>query len=157
MTLHRNTNVDNPAILKLILEQTQKLKEQTGLPIIFSIHPRTEKMIDRFELRLLLKDFVIMKPLSYLNTIKHINWAELIITDSWWIQEECCVLKKKCIIVRDSTERQYYWSLLRRWDMIKTKQQLDEIDEKNIINIFNPIKHTNISKEILSLIIEYGE
>jgi hypothetical protein len=41
--------------------------------------------------------------------------------------------------------------------MIKTKQQLDEIDEKNIINIFNPIKHTNISKEILSLIIEYGE
>lgn len=157
MTLHRDTNVDNKETLQIILEQVWVLKKKIWLPIIFSMHPRTEKMIDKFWLSYLLKDFVINKPMSYEDTIKHINWAEIVITDSWWIQEECCVLKKKCIILRDSTERWYIGSVLRKGNLLKAKEKLDEINPEEIKNIFNPCKYRNISKEILDIIVnDYG-
>lgn len=153
MTLHRDTNVDNKEILQNILEQVNVLRVDIWLPVIFSMHPRTEKMIEKFWLGYLTKEFVINKPMSYENTIKHINWAELVITDSGGIQEECCVLKKKCIILRDSTERQYIGSLLWKWDILKAKNELKNIKEEEIKNIFNPMKYKNISREILEIII----
>lgn len=152
MTLHRDTNVDNPELLKQILKQIIELKKNTWLNIIFSLHPRTEKMIDKFDLRYLLNEFIVNKPMSYNETIKRISWATYIVTDSWWIQEECCVLKKKCIILRDSTERAYNWSVLWKWDIIKAKDLLNKISDENIENIFNPMKYKSISKEILSII-----
>lgn len=153
MTLHRDTNVDNPDILKNILEQVIELKSLTWLPVIFSIHPRTEKMIDKFDLRYLLDKFIVNKPMTYEETIRNINWAEYVITDSGWIQEECCVLKKKCIIMRDSTERAYKGSVLWKWNILKAKERLDKIDIEEIKNIFNPMEYKNISKQILSLIL----
>jgi len=152
MTLHRDTNVDNEVLLKDILEQTIQLKKDTWLPIILSLHPRTEKMIDKFWYRKFLDEFIVNRPMTYFDTVRHINWAEFIITDSGWVQEECCIMKKKCIIVRDSTERPYMWSVLWENNLMKSKEQLDVINEDHIINIFNPMKYKSISKEILSII-----
>lgn len=154
MTLHRDTNTDNEDILKDILEQAIQLKKKTWLPIIFSLHPRTEKMIDKFWFRYLLDEFIVNKPMTYLDTLRHINWASYILTDSGWIQEECCVLKKKCIILRDSTERAYVGSVLWKWNILKAKERLDDISPNEIKNIFNPNKHKNISKEILQIILD---
>jgi len=57
----------------------------------------------------------IIEPVWYIENIKYMLWAEIIITDSWWIQEESCILKKKCIILRDNTERpeamEVWWSV----------------------------------------------
>lgn len=146
MTLHRNTNVDSEINLRNIIQQVKWLWKK----IIFSCHPRTMKMIESFEIDMW--EIVIVPPMTYQETIWHIYNADYIITDSWGIQEECCILRKKCIIMRDSTERPYKGSILWKWDL---KEAEDNIKNVNIWkqNPFNPNNSMNISSEILNLIV----
>jgi len=156
MTLHRDSNVDDKEVFEKILSDLVKFQNATKIPIIFSVHPRTIKMINLFWLNRLTDMFVLKEPLSYSDTIRHISWAEFIITDSGGIQEECCILKKKCVIMRDSTERAYIGSVLRKWDLFKAIAKLNKIDSSKIKNIFNPMKYKSISKKILSIILANG-
>ena len=153
MTLHRDTNVDDKHILENILRQVIALKKKTWFNVLFSMHPRTKKRIEEFRLERLLDDLTILEPIPYSTTIKHINWAEVILTDSGGIQEESCILKKKCITLRDSTERWYIGSILWDWDILEAYSQIEKVNKDKIVNIFNPMKYKCIAKEILSLII----
>lgn len=155
MTLHRDTNTDNEDILKDILQQCIELKKKTWLPIIFSLHPRTEKMIDKFWFRYLLDEFVVNKPMTYIDTLRHINLASYIVTDSGWICEESSILWKKTIILRTSTERPYNWWILWKWNLLKAKEKLNKIKDSDITNPFNPCKSKNISKDILKIILTW--
>jgi UDP-N-acetylglucosamine 2-epimerase (non-hydrolysing) len=46
LTLHRPSNVDDPNVLRSILEALGEIAVE--LPIIFPIHPRTRKMVEQF-------------------------------------------------------------------------------------------------------------
>ena len=87
MTMHRQENVDHEDNLRMILQQIGKLKDQ----ILFFIHPRTQKRIDQFEIKLP-DNIKTRKPLPYANNIDAIRQSKYVITDSGGIQEECCVL-----------------------------------------------------------------
>ena len=110
MTMHRPSNVDNKEKWMSILEKINKLDKR----ITFACHPRT---LNKLWLRYgrLMSNINIIEPVWYIENIKYMLWAEIIITDSWWIQEESCILKKKCIILRDNTERpeamEVWWSV----------------------------------------------
>lgn len=105
LTLHRAENVDNKMRLKNILEGLNGLIEKYGLPIIFPIHPRTKKMIEKFKLKKYLKKLTVINPFGYLDFINLEENAKLILTDSGGVQEEACILKVPCITMRDNTER----------------------------------------------------
>lgn len=109
LTLHRPSNVDNPEILKNILTSLHEASSQ--IPIIFPIHPRTEKIVNQFNLEKLFSKtekptgLWITKPLGYLEFL-HLNMnALMVITDSGGLQEETTVLGVPCITLRDNTER----------------------------------------------------
>ena len=48
MTLHRDSNVDDKEVFEKILSDLVKFQNATKIPIIFSVHPRTIKMINLF-------------------------------------------------------------------------------------------------------------
>jgi UDP-N-acetylglucosamine 2-epimerase (non-hydrolysing) len=103
VTLHRQENVDNKNRFKGILEALTSIHEEHGMPLVFPVHPRTEKMIESFGLKL--KGYQLIKPLGFLEFLQLESHARLALTDSGGVQEETCILNVPCVTIRDSTER----------------------------------------------------
>ena len=103
VTVHRAENVDVKKNLAGILEGLEGVHRETGLPIIFPIHPRTGKMMTKFNLTA--PSITLTKPLGYLEFLHLESQARLIITDSGGLQEESCVLGVPCVTLRENTER----------------------------------------------------
>ena len=105
VTLHRPSNVDDPAQLKGLLEALSSVSEK--LPLVFAMHPRTRARLQSEGLAAILKSerILLTPPLSYLATLGMMRGARLVITDSGGIQEETTALGVPCLTVRDNTER----------------------------------------------------
>ncbi len=104
LTAHRQENVDKKERLKGILEGLKLVYRKFNLPIIYPIHPRTKKMIQKFNLKIP-KGTKIIKPVGYLDFLQLEAKAKLVLTDSGGIQEETCILKVPCLTLRNNTER----------------------------------------------------
>jgi UDP-N-acetylglucosamine 2-epimerase (non-hydrolysing) len=106
-TLHRPSNVDEPAALERLLGA---LAEVSGrLPVVFPIHPRTRARLSadpalraRAEGARGLK---LTEPIGYLDFLALTANARLVMTDSGGIQEETTALGVPCLTVRHNTER----------------------------------------------------
>lgn len=100
-TIHRASNTDNIENLRNIIETFQELNEN----IIFPVHPRTEKLLKSHGLYDSLSSSVkLIKPLGFLDFIKLINHAKMILTDSGGVQKEAYILKVPCVTLRENTE-----------------------------------------------------
>ena len=102
LTMHRPANVDDPAVLKAMLGNLQRVAKD--LPMLFPVHPRTKKAIDALGLPAF-KGITMVEPVGYLDMLRLMQQAKLILTDSGGIQEEACILKVPCITLRENTER----------------------------------------------------
>ena len=104
MTLHRPSNVDDPVVLRGILEAVQEISET--VPVIFPIHPRTSARIREFELDNLVHGGVrLTDPLGYLEFLNLTSNAKFVLTDSGGLQEETTILGVPCLTLRHNTER----------------------------------------------------
>jgi len=104
LTLHRQENVDSKMICSSILQGIQGVSRDLKLPIIFPIHPRTVKMLDKFKLKIPLGVQTI-EPVGFLDFLWLEANARLAMTDSGGVQEETCILKVPCVTLRNNTER----------------------------------------------------
>lgn len=100
-TLHRPENVDRADDLRRILTDLAALP----VPVMFPIHPRTAKNVERFGLTALLDPLHILPPLLPSDFLALAKEARIIVSDSGGVQEEVSVLKKRVVVVRRSTER----------------------------------------------------
>jgi UDP-N-acetylglucosamine 2-epimerase (non-hydrolysing) len=106
LTLHRPGNVDDPKVLSGIVEVMVELSRE--LPVIWPIHPRSTKMLERSGLLDRINcnpDFKLIDPLGYLDMLTLTRRARLILTDSGGLQEEATVLGVPCVTLRQNTER----------------------------------------------------
>ncbi len=116
VTLHRPSNVDDPMVFRGILDAL--LTVCRTLPLIFPVHPRTFAHITKFglaaECPLLgagepIKDpqsgLYCIEPLGYLDFLRLMSQARIVLTDSGGIQEETTVLGVPCVTLRKNTER----------------------------------------------------
>ncbi len=104
LTAHRQENVDFKERFKGILKGVQLVYDTFKLPIIYPIHPRAKKMLDKFQFSIP-AGLVVIKPLGYLDFLKLESSTKVILTDSGGVQEEACVLGVPCVTLRDNTER----------------------------------------------------
>lgn len=105
LTTHRPSNVDSQENLQKIINSLNKISQKYNYPIYFPIHPRTQKQLELFNIKLDSSIFKILPPVGYLEMLALEKSAQLIFTDSGGIQEEACILKVPCITLRDNTER----------------------------------------------------
>jgi UDP-N-acetylglucosamine 2-epimerase (non-hydrolysing) len=106
VTIHRPSNVDDPAVLRELCAVLERVS--ASIPLIFPVHPRTRQRIAgdgllseaQGEPRLFLPD-----PLGYLAFMNLVFNARLVITDSGGIQEETTYLGIPCLTLRENTER----------------------------------------------------
>ena len=154
LTCHRPSNTDNDKNFESIIETISEITENNGVSCVFPMHPRLKSRklyVQKF------KNIIISEPLGYLDLLMLQKGARMIFTDSGGIQEESCILQKKCVILRTSTERPETVNVggaLFLEDISK-----DEIKDKYNILIKkgvdwrNPFGDGNAYKKILKIIL----
>lgn len=100
-TIHRPENTDDPRRLGRVLAALGGL----DLPVVLSLHPRTLACIKRFDLDYLLDTIRVVGPLDHPTFLGLARHARLLVSDSGGVQEECTVLKRPLVVLRNSTER----------------------------------------------------
>lgn len=106
VTLHRPSNVDNPESLKKILRILDIIQQK--IQVVFPIHPRSMKMIEKFGYQSRMESMRHLKlidPIGYIDFLSLMSQAKAVVSDSGGLQEESTYLGIPCLTMRDNTER----------------------------------------------------
>jgi UDP-N-acetylglucosamine 2-epimerase (non-hydrolysing) len=105
VTLHRPSNVDDPAQLLALVEAL--IRVQRRLPLVFPVHPRTAQRLKDGGLtgRIEAAGVKLIEPASYIRFMSLVTEAAAVITDSGGVQEETTYLGIPCLTLRENTER----------------------------------------------------
>jgi UDP-N-acetylglucosamine 2-epimerase (non-hydrolysing) len=105
VTLHRPSNVDEPATLQALLGILGEVSQR--LPLIWPMHPRTRAGIERAGFAPLLANprLISLPPQGYLEMVGLLSRAAVVLTDSGGVQEESTALGVPCLTMRANTER----------------------------------------------------
>jgi UDP-N-acetylglucosamine 2-epimerase (non-hydrolysing) len=101
VTLHRPSNVDDPARLARIVTALRAMS--ANHPVVLAAHPRTRRAI--VESRLDVGAVRLLDPLPYTDLLALMSEAHAVVTDSGGVQEETTVLGVPCFTLRPNTER----------------------------------------------------
>lgn len=101
-TMHRPSNVDDPASARRVVTMLNAVADQVAL--VLPLHPRGRPILETAGLRSS-EDLLVIDPLGYVDFLSLVNGAALVVTDSGGIQEETTVLGVPCLTVRPNTER----------------------------------------------------
>src|SRR4029079_11102233 len=121
LTMHRQENVDEPESLERLRKHLSGIKQK----IVFPIHPRTKKNLEKYDIKF--PDNVIgIDAVGYLEFLYLLKNCNLVLTDSGGVTEEAVILKKPCITLRHSTAR---------WETILTRANtLFPLDRKDSLS-----------------------
>ncbi|UCE45673.1 MAG: UDP-N-acetylglucosamine 2-epimerase (non-hydrolyzing) [Methanobacteriota archaeon] len=105
-TFHRAENVDDPAILRSIVDVLMN----SPVPMVLPLHPRTDARLREESLKKTVEqsdNVVLLPPVGYFDMLALMKKSAFIITDSGGIQEEATspAVRKRVFVMRKSTER----------------------------------------------------
>ena len=163
LTLHRGENVDNPERLENIVEALLELDDIT---VVFPIHPRTLKNLNKFGFYDKLESaphIKLTKPIGYLDFLLLLSKSKFVMTDSGGLQEEAITLNVPCMTLRYNTERpetvKADGNILVGAEKEKILKIYKQISAKTDIynkmkNAKNPYGNGKASENILKVILE---
>lgn len=137
LTCHRPSNTDDGQNFESIIKAIDTLAKKEGVRCVFPMHPRLnskKEYVRKFS------SMVISDPLGYIDLLMLQKGAKMIFTDSGGIQEESCVMEKKCVILRTNTERSETVE-------IGGASILKEITEEEIVTVYQNLIDKSISWE----------
>lgn len=104
VSCHREENVNSPHNLGRLISILNTLVDLYQLPIVFSTHPRTRKVLsdNKYTISSLVK---FEKPFGYFDYIHLQQNAFVVLSDSGTISEEASILGFKALNIRESHER----------------------------------------------------
>ncbi len=105
ITTHRPSNVDDPVQLEMLLKVFDYISQYRK--VVFPIHPRTLKNIEKFNLQKYIKNnnIIFLEPQGYIDFLQLMRNSDFVLTDSGGIQEETTAIKIPCLTLRTTTER----------------------------------------------------
>ena len=106
LTLHRASNVDERSRLAGMVDAVETILRE--LPVVWPLHPRCRAALAGFDLERrvsAMPGLRVTAPLGYLDFVKLMGGARVVLTDSGGVQEETTVLHVPCLTLRENTER----------------------------------------------------
>lgn len=101
VTVHRPVNTTGEALRSLLRELEAVARD--CLPLVFPVHPRTRAVLEELGYRPG-EGLQLTEPMPYLDNIRLIESAAIVITDSGGMQKEAAFLETPCLTMRDETE-----------------------------------------------------
>jgi len=162
-SVHREENVDNKKNLESIFNSIIKLRKKLKVNVIFSAHPRIQKRIKEFKLKLD-KYIDFYKPFGFFDYAKLMKSAKIVLSDSGSITEETSILSIPSVNLRSSNERQEGMEcgisimsglnsrdILNAVDIIINNKKIDEFDNR----IYPDYAISDVSDTVAKIIQSY--
>ncbi len=106
VTMHRAENVDFEDRLRSLIGSLDALQREYDLPVVCSTHPRTQAVMERFQINTTANSQIrFLPPFGLFDFIALERNAFCVLSDSGTVQEECCVFQVPNVTIRDVTER----------------------------------------------------
>jgi len=104
VSAHREENVTSKKDLSQLINSLNSLALLYGFPIIFSTHPRTKNMIEKFKLKT--ENLIVFsKPFGFFDYVNLQVNSLVTLSDSGTISEESSILNFRALNLRVSHER----------------------------------------------------
>ena len=160
---HREENVDNKINFSKLISSLNKISEIYSLPIIFPIHPRTKKILDKSDIEVT-SNINFINPTNFSDYINLQMNAKVVLSDSGTIFEESSILNFRALNIRESHERP---EAIEESSVIITGLNIERIlqgikvleyqsvGSKRNINLVKDYCIPNISNKVERIIISY--
>lgn len=148
VSMHREENVDNSENFQTLINSINSVAATYSLPILFSTHPRTRKILDSTNDLFIHPLIKIVEPLGFLDYIYLQKNSFMVLSDSGTISEESAICDFRAISLRTTTERPEaidFGSII-----------LAGIDSKSILNSVNINLSLFKEQKSISIPLEYS-
>lgn len=162
ISAHREENINTEANFMTLVDTLQALAETYGKPVVFSTHPRTQRMIEEKEIVFhpLIKT---IKPVGFTDYIKLQLGARAVLSDSGTISEEASVLGFKALNIRQAHERPEAMEegavMMVGLGKERVMQGLKvlEMQQKDTLKLVEDYRMPNVSDKVLRIILSYTD
>lgn len=162
ISAHREENINTEANFMTLVDTLQALAETYGKPVIFSTHPRTQRMIE--EKAIVFHPLVkTIKPVGFTDYIKLQLDARAVLSDSGTISEEASVLGFKALNIRQTHERPEAMEegavMMVGLGKERVMQGLKvlEMQQKDTLKLVEDYRMPNVSDKVLRIILSYTD
>ncbi|OYQ77609.1 UDP-N-acetylglucosamine 2-epimerase (non-hydrolyzing) [Wohlfahrtiimonas chitiniclastica] len=162
---HREENVDSPKNLLNLLNSLNSIAEKYQYPVIFSVHPRTQKRIQDLQIDFnpLIK---FIKPLGFTDYVNLQMKAKAVLSDSGTITEEAAILNFPAVNLREAHERpegmEESFVMMTGMNQERIMQALNILEKQprgdtRILNMPLDYDVDNVSEKIVRIIHSYTD
>jgi len=104
VSCHREENIDSPRQFHNLVSVLESVASKYQLPVIVSVHPRTQKRIDKERVRFS-ENIRLMKAMGLSDYVHLMMKARATLSDSGTITEESSILNFRALNLREAHER----------------------------------------------------
>ena len=164
VSAHREENINHKDHFQSLMDAINQIAEHYQLPIIYSTHPRTWKMIDEQQVNFhpLVRR---LRPFGFIDDNALQKNAYVVLSDSGTLSEESAILKFPAVLLRNSTERPevvdkgtivlggiHFDNIIQSVALVKKMQ-----DNASPIIEANDYKDIHVSQKVVKIIQSYKD
>ncbi len=164
VSAHREENINQKDHFQSLMDAINQIAEHYQLPIIYSTHPRTWKMIDEQQVNFhpLVRR---LRPFGFIDYNALQKNAYVVLSDSGTLSEESAILKFPAVLLRNSTERPevvdkgtivlggiHFDNIIQSVALVKKMQ-----DNASPIIEANDYKDIHVSQKVVKIIQSYKD
>ena len=162
VSAHREENINSNQNFSDLVESLNKIAKEYKMPIIFSTHPRTRKMIEAEDVQFD-QLISIMKPLGFDDYVKLQMESKAVLSDSGTISEESSILGFNALNIRQAHERPEAMeeaSVMMvglKHERILQGLKVLETQNNHTLELVGDYSMPNVSDKVLRIIISYTD
>tara|TARA_B100001059_G_scaffold81784_1_gene79829 strand:- start:1978 stop:3117 length:1140 start_codon:yes stop_codon:yes gene_type:complete len=163
ISCHREENIDDLNNFNKLINSLNIISDFYSLPIIFPVHPRTKKIIDKNKPKL--NDLIkLIDPLGFIDYNQLQINSNVVLSDSGTISEESSILNFRAINIRETHERHEAMEestvIMTGLDSTRIIQGIEAVKDQKTLNERNifqvpDYKVPNVSIKIERIILSY--
>lgn len=162
VSAHREENINSETNFSDLVDSLNTIAEEYKLPLVFSTHPRTKKMIEAkgTGFNPLVRT---LKPLGFNDYVKLQMKAKAVLSDSGTISEESSILGFKALNIRQAHERPEAMEEaavmmvgLKKERILQGLEVLDTQD-RDALRLVQDYNIPNVAEKVLRIMLSYTD